>query len=273
MGERDGVAFVLLIVTASCLVGVVGLVEDVRGLRVSVRLALQLLLGVGVGLVLVPTAGSHWIIVPLSALGFAAYVNFANFMDGINGISSLHGLTAGLAFSAMGGILGYSWLMLAGLLVAVAFFVFLPWNIRPPGMFLGDVGSYLLGGSLSAIAIVAIAVGVHPVAAFSPLCIYLADTLATLVRRALKGESLHHAHRTHFYQRLSGAGLSHLAVAAVVSFLTALTGGIGLLLVGGALSPYASSALLIAVIAVYLFLPGLRQGSGQRTGRVNVSAK
>ncbi|MGZ4519063.1 MAG: hypothetical protein ACXVXW_01415, partial [Mycobacteriaceae bacterium] len=57
----------------------------------------------------------------------------------------------------------------------------------------------------------------------APLCLYITDTFVTLGQRALRREPLLSAHRDHVYQRLVRvAGLSHTAVAVLVSGLSAL---------------------------------------------------
>lgn len=248
-------ALLTAVLAAALTVGLVGLVEDVRGVGVATRAGLQLLVGAAFGLALSAITGSDWLWIPIVGLGFAAYVNFANFMDGINGISGLHGLVAGLAYALIGVGSGSSWLVLAGLLTAVAFMVFLPWNLTPPGLFLGDSGSYLLGGLLISTATAAFFTGISPIAALAPLSIYLADTLVTLARRFARGESVCKAHRAHTYQRLTQAGLPHVPVAGMVAFLTACASALGIL-AGARAIPMLSALVMIALLAAfYLCLP------------------
>ncbi|PIJ55395.1 UDP-phosphate alpha-N-acetyl-D-fucosaminephosphotransferase, partial [Leucobacter sp. OLES1] len=161
----------LVIVLASLAAGILGLGEDLHGVSVRARsiwLILIALAGPGVLLLLasrppLPGASFGWVngsaAVPLqlewwsaillllyAMLFVSGYINVANFVDGLNGISGLHGVIAGLAFAAAGWMTGLGWLVLAGLVLAAGFAGFLPWNLTKPGAFLGDVGSYLLGG-------------------------------------------------------------------------------------------------------------------------------
>jgi dTDP-4-dehydrorhamnose reductase len=179
-------------------------------------------------------------------------------MDGINAISSLHGLVVGLSFAGMGAIAGHHWLVIAGLLIAVSFGTFLPWNLVPPGVFLGDVGSYLLGGAIAATALAAAFAGLPLIVAVSPLTVYLADTLVTLVRRSARGEPILSAHRTHTYQRLTDTGLSHLAVALIVSFLTVLSAVVGVVTLATGLNAMLTLVALLVLAGGYLALPRLR---------------
>ncbi|MHA7207467.1 MraY family glycosyltransferase [Arthrobacter sp. MDT1-65] len=252
--DRSLIAIILCMVAAASLLG---WIEDFRGLSIRVRASAQLLVG-AVGTVALATTiddSSYWW-VPLGAVAVATYINAANFMDGINGISGMHGVVVGLFYSAAGVLSDQLWLTVAGLVVAAAFAGFLPWNLGRGFVFLGDVGSYLLGASIAAIAVTGLLAGVYLEYLLSPVLIYLADTFTTFLRRARRGEPLYTAHRQHVYQRLTDTGLSHVQVSLLVSVLSALTGAAGFVL-ATAPAPLAVSASVFAaaVVALYLYLP------------------
>jgi UDP-N-acetylmuramyl pentapeptide phosphotransferase/UDP-N-acetylglucosamine-1-phosphate transferase len=85
-------------------------------------------------------------------------------------------------------------------------------------LFLGDVGSLPIGLLLAWLLIVLAGAGHFAAALLFPLY-YLADATITLLRRAWKRERVWEAHRSHFYQRATGRGLSVLRVVTGV-FLT-----------------------------------------------------
>jgi UDP-N-acetylmuramyl pentapeptide phosphotransferase/UDP-N-acetylglucosamine-1-phosphate transferase len=82
---------------------------------------------------------------------------------------------------------------------------------------MGDAGSIPLGFLAAAMGWIGVARGVwpawFPVLVFSP---FVADATVTLVRRALRGEAVWRAHRSHYYQRLVLHGWSkeRLALSA-----------------------------------------------------------
>ncbi len=79
---------------------------------------------------------------------------------------------------------------------------------RPRVGFLGDVGSYLLGASIAALAVAGFLSGVYVEYVLSPILVYAADTGYTLLRRIKAGERWYASHREHVYQRLTDVGFT-----------------------------------------------------------------
>ncbi|WP_026550974.1 glycosyltransferase family 4 protein [Arthrobacter sp. Br18] len=264
--DRSLVLIVLLMVAAASLLG---WLEDFRGLPIRVRAGCQLVIGaLGTAALAYTIDQSYWW-VPFGALAVAAYINVANFMDGINGISGMHGVLVGTFYAIAGALSDQLWLTVAGLGVAAAFAGFLPWNLGRGFVFLGDVGSYLLGASVAAIAVTGLLAGVYIEYLLSPVLIYLADTFTTFLRRARRGERLYVSHRQHVYQRLTDTGLNHVQVALLVTAFSAVTGAAGFV-VATADAPVAVSGSLLAagVVALYLYSPRILRARADRRGAV-----
>lgn len=257
-GLGRGSALVAAAFGASILVACIGLVEDLWGLSIRTRMIGQVAVGIGLGVAAGAATDTRCWMVPIVALGFAGYVNAANFMDGVDSISGLHGVVAGSYFSVLGGVAGYPWLQVVGVVCAAAFAGFLPWNLIPQlRVFLGDVGSYLLGGLVASCAVLAVFAGLSMLLAVAPLLTYVADTTFTLTCRALRGEPLTEAHRSHVYQRLTVRGWSHLASGALVALITALCCVAALLAFWTVISTVLAVAWMATVLVAYLALPRL----------------
>lgn len=264
--DRSVSLIVLAMMVASA---ALGWLEDYRGASVGTRLGLQLLIGaLGTGALIVSLGIAVWWW-PVGVIATVAYINIANFMDGINGISGMHGTVVGLFYAWAGAANDMTWMMCAGLVVAGAFAGFLPWNLSRGTVFLGDVGSYVLGGSLVAIAIGAFLSGVYVEYLLPPLLIYLADTTVTLVKRVQRGEIWYKPHREHVYQRLTDVGLSHVQSSLVVTLATVLVSLISLwgLRADGAGSVLAGLATA-AVVVLYLCLPRILRPLTRRGRRI-----
>jgi UDP-N-acetylmuramyl pentapeptide phosphotransferase/UDP-N-acetylglucosamine-1-phosphate transferase len=208
------------VVTAALALGAVGLADDRLGLSALPRIVSQIIVGLALGWALGTSV--TWMVV--GALVMTVAVNVANFMDGINGITGmtvgLWGLTCGIA----GVNLADPALASLGAGVAGAALGFLPWNIPRAQLFLGDVGSYLLGaGCASGVLMVAVSHRVWLPVVIAPLSIHLVDAGWALLQRVRRGAPLTQGHRDHVYQRLVDAcGFSHVRVSAFVAGLAAL---------------------------------------------------
>jgi UDP-GlcNAc:undecaprenyl-phosphate/decaprenyl-phosphate GlcNAc-1-phosphate transferase len=223
----------------------VGLLDDLGSIPAVPRLAAQL----GLGLVAGTLIGHSVLWAFAGAIAFALSVNVVNFMDGIDGIT---GLTIGLwGLSAMVVATrdhAHNLFVIAALTAACAL-GFLPANLPQARLFMGDVGSYLLGALVGAGLLVGYHEGVALSQLLAPLSLYLVDVVTTLVGRAARGRPLMSAHRDHVYQRLVADGrLSHPVVATYVTALSAAI-TVSCLLVPG----WYAIAITTVLLSGYLF--------------------
>ncbi|MEO8313270.1 MAG: glycosyltransferase family 4 protein [Pseudomonadota bacterium] len=213
---------VVAIVPAGLAVAIAGFVDDRRGLSPGIRFAIHLGAAI-LYLVTVsgpPTLGIRWLdslpwlAFVVTLLGLVWLLNLFNFMDGIDGIagSELASVSFGLALVAcLSG--GAREPQLLGLLLGSAGIGFLAWNWPPARIFMGDVGSGFAGMVLGMLALQTMRD--CDVTAWVPLIllgVFTADATLTLLRRALRGERLYDAHRTHAYQWMSRRWGSHRRV-------------------------------------------------------------
>ncbi len=149
----------------------------------------------------------------LAVIGIVWLINLYNFMDGIDGIAGGQGVVAAL----MGGVLlwlaGNQGLALTAWLLAATCAGFLVWNWPPARIFMGDVGSGLIGFIFAVLALVSEQSGAVPLLIWVLLLlIFVGDSTLTLLNRMIKGEKWYTAHRSHGYQRLTQRGYSHRRV-------------------------------------------------------------
>ena len=134
------------------------------------------------------------------------FINLYNFLDGINGYAGSEAVFLAIAGFVLFG--GNHFLILA-----VSVLGFLYWNWNKAKIFMGDVGSTLLGYN---IAIFTIYYANQEATNFwiwiILFGIYWFDATLTLIRRKLNKEKLSQAHKKHAYQRLTQSGWSHYKV-------------------------------------------------------------
>jgi UDP-GlcNAc:undecaprenyl-phosphate/decaprenyl-phosphate GlcNAc-1-phosphate transferase len=252
--------------------GLLGLVDDLRGLTAISRLAFQAA-GAGVVATLLVTRLS-WpafavvIAALVATVWLAGFVNAFNFMDGVNGISGAHALVGGVAYACLAGWRDDGFGVAAGLALAAAAVAFLPWNAVRARVFLGDVGSYSIGAALAVLAVRLIMLGVPVEAVIGPVALYSADVAWTLQRRIRRGERWLEGHRTHVYQRWCDAGWSHQLVTLMTCALTVLlcllgaAGVVGGPVLGGIGARVTADLAGLGVLAAYLASPGLFARAG-----------
>jgi UDP-GlcNAc:undecaprenyl-phosphate/decaprenyl-phosphate GlcNAc-1-phosphate transferase len=247
------------VLVAGVALGLVGLIEDLRGIPAGPRFALQITGGALALVWLLYGLGGNaaWrVIFALGCLAaLSSYANAFNFMDGINGISAVQSLVAGLTWAWLGDVGDAPVLVWGGLALAGASLGFLPYNFPRAHVFLGDSGSYFIGGWQAALIVAGLRAGLPPEALGAPLAIYLADTGTTLIKRAAAGEVWHQPHREHAYQRLIRNGWSHVRTTLLVGSFVVACSALGIASRSSVVVRATCDALLAVVVVTYLAVP------------------
>ncbi len=134
------------------------------------------------------------------------FINLYNFLDGINGYAGSEAVFLSLA----------GFILFSGghfLVLAVSALGFLFWNYNKAKIFMGDVGSTLLGYNISIFTLYYANIESSNLWIWMILFgVFLFDATITLLRRKLNNENVSQAHKKHAYQRLNQSGWSHLKV-------------------------------------------------------------
>lgn len=255
----------------ACVVGAVGLADDLRGGTPAVVRLLVTAFVAGAAVATV-VAGEHdhavaFAVGGIATLWITGYTNAFNFMDGVNGIAGLTGIVTAVSLGLAGDDIGSSAVAAGALGLAGALAGFVVWNLAAR-VFLGDVGSYAVGAALATFAVALIADGAPPDRCLGAFLPYVADTGSTLVRRFARRERLFDAHRDHAYQQLVDRGRSHVQVAGTVAGLSALCAALtwAAVEVGGAGRLVLDATALGGAAAYALAVPML--GSHQAAARL-----
>jgi glycosyltransferase WbpL len=216
--------------TGGVAVAAIGFVDDRHSVRAGIRFAVHtgaalwavIWLGglpplrVGEQIVQLGWAGNL-----LALLGIAWTLNLFNFMDGIDGIAASEAVFVACAGAALGLMNGRANEVSAvGSVLGATCCGFLLWNWPPAKIFMGDVGSGYLGYVLAVLALAA--ARDNPVALWIWLLLggaFFVDATVTLIRRLMRGERVHEAHRSHAYQWLARRWGSHRRVTVAVMTL------------------------------------------------------
>jgi Fuc2NAc and GlcNAc transferase len=161
-----------------------------------------------------------FLILPLIFIFLIGTANFYNFMDGINGIAGLSGV---IGFGLLGLATLYrpppdafrNALSLLSICVSLACLGYLPFNMPRARVFMGDVGSILLGFVFAGLVVTLSRNYLEMVCFAALLFPFYADELTTMVVRIQDRENLTRSHRRHLYQLLVNEfGIAHGKISA-----------------------------------------------------------
>lgn len=230
-GGREGL---LILVGAATGLSLVSLADDRWGLPVTARLVAQIIVAAAVvwhvghieavALVGDIAVGLGGLGALLTILWILAVTNLYNFMDGIDGLAASQALTAGSALAAVTLCLGLRDIALAMAMLVAGVSGFTVLNWPPARVFMGDVGSTFLGFMFGGSAAVVAGSRTEPLPLFAWIAVlspFLFDGGVTLLRRAVRLEPLHKAHRSHLYQQLAYGTWGHRGTTLLYALLSA----------------------------------------------------
>jgi UDP-GlcNAc:undecaprenyl-phosphate GlcNAc-1-phosphate transferase len=216
---------------------VMGMLDDIYNINAWVKLLIQIgaaLVVVFSGVVIDKIAWFDQYIyfgdwaVPITVLWIVVITNAINLIDGLDGlacgvsaISSLSLLVVSM-LSAQNPMTSVIVAILAGSCLG-----FLPYNMNPAKMFMGDVGALFLGFVLSVVSIQGffkVNALVSFIVPFLVLGLPILDTLIAVFRRIAKGQHPFQADRKHFHHRLIDMGMNQKQSVMLLYAISALLG-------------------------------------------------
>ena len=205
----------------------VGWIDDRLGLRARTRFAIHCLASLftiacigypailPIGNVAIPWGFGGAI---FFFLAIAWIINSYNFMDGIDGLAAGEAVIVGIAGAALCSK-GNTQLCI---IIAGSAFGFLCWNWPPAKIFMGDVGSGVLGFIFAALWLSEATNNPNRFYVFPILlAVFIVDSTITLLWRMIRGEKWYAAHCCHVYQ-VYAAKAGHQKVTLTLCAITLL---------------------------------------------------
>ncbi len=165
--------------------------------------------------------------IPVTIIWIAAITNAVNFIDGLDGlavgVSAISSAT--LLVTAMLVSEGNVAIIMAALLGACLGFI--PYNMNPAKIFMGDSGSTFLGYVLAVVSIQGL-FKLYAIISFAVPFLILGlpifDICFAVLRRLARGENPMHADRGHVHHRLIDMGFNQKQAVAISYLMTAILG-------------------------------------------------
>lgn len=229
------------ILLGSVIIVVMGIIDDITPLRASLKFVVQILAalipiyyGVQITCITNPNLLSDnpywnfgWLSVPITVIWIVGLTNAVNLIDGLDGlaigVSSISALTM-LAIAILVAEPQVAVIMAA---LVGACIGFMPYNMNPAKIFMGDTGSTFLGYILACITIQGLfkfyAV-ISFVVPFLILGLPIFDTMFAIIRRISHGQNPMAPDRSHVHHRLIDMGLNQKQAVATLYVISAILG-------------------------------------------------
>jgi UDP-GlcNAc:undecaprenyl-phosphate/decaprenyl-phosphate GlcNAc-1-phosphate transferase len=260
------------LLATSALVLFVGIFDDARELRVSVRIGLHAF----AAWLMAALAGTQLhtlgdltgfgvielgvLAIPLTIFATVGVINAVNMVDGVDGLSG--GLVL-ITLACLGIVAldaGHIPMVEFVTLLACALLAFLVMNFRAPWkqsalIYLGDAGSTMLGFMLTWLVLEATQgqeAFLAPVYALWFLAIPLLDTVSLLIKRPLRGKSPFSAGHDHLHHRLLRAGFTLEQTVLGLYLASSAFGAIGLVAHFNNVSEALMFGMFLAIFAIYM---------------------
>ncbi len=268
------------ILLGSVVIVVLGVLDDILRLKAWIKFIVQILAslipvycGVVIDVISNPnflSRNPYWSLgiwgIPVTVLWIVGMTNAVNFIDGLDGLSV--GVSTIASFSMLVIALLVSEGNIAIIMAALcgACIGFMPYNMNPAKIFMGDTGATFLGFTLACVsiqglfkfyAIVSFAVP------FLVLGLPLFETVYTILRRLRKGRSPMSADRGHVHHRLIDMGFSQKQSVAILYTMSALLGLSAVILTS---SGEIKALLLVLGVVAAVAIGGKVLSSGESGG-------
>ena len=279
-GVRGGNGQMQSILLGSVIIVVLGVVDDIMALPAMLKFVVQIaaalipaLNGVVIQAFSNPNIFSdslYWVLGPLSVpftvLWIVAITNAVNLIDGLDGLAN--GVSAISATTMLVIALLASEAQVAIVMAALvgACVGFMPYNLNPAKMFMGDTGATFLGYILATMSIQGLFKFYAVISFAVPFLILglpIFDTTFAFIRRLAHGQSPMHADRGHIHHRLIDMGLNQKQAVATLYVISAMLGLSAVVLTTGgeqkAMLFFATLCIVGAVAARVVFPKEIRE--------------
>jgi UDP-GlcNAc:undecaprenyl-phosphate/decaprenyl-phosphate GlcNAc-1-phosphate transferase len=256
----------MVVAAGVVLLHVVGVWDDVRGLRPQAKLVAQT---AAAGVLLLGGVRAGWpssvfLATPLTVLWVVGITNALNLLDNMDGLAAGVGAITAIAVACCANALpggAGDGAALVALAAGGAALGFLPWNVHPARVFMGDGGSLPLGFALAAASLPGTHSGAGHVAAvlagpLLALAVPILDTTFVSILRKWHGRRISQGGRDHLSHRLVALGVPEKRAVATLWLLSAGFGAFAVastqLRTLGSLTLVALALAAAAVVGVVL---------------------
>ena len=254
------------ILFGALLIVVLGIVDDIKTLSASIKLPIQI---ISAAIPVIMGSRIHFVSVPFldmnanivfsdilsyvfSILWIVAVTNAVNLIDGLDG------LAAGVSTIASASILFISlindnpFVTLISTSLVGACLGFLPYNVNPAKIFMGDTGSTFLGYIMAVMSVQGMFKSYTVITFIMPVLILglpLFDTSFAIIRRIINHKPIMQPDRGHLHHRLIDMGFNQKQTVSILYTISALLGLSAIVMEG-----YDTATGIFLLVSVIIFV-------------------
>ena len=263
------------ILIGAVMIVILGVIDDIMSLPARLKLVVQLaaalcavLHGVAIEAINNPNIFSenpYWILgfwsYPISIIWIVAITNSVNLIDGLDGLADGVSTIAALTMLILAMVLEeWEISIICGALVG-ACVGFIPYNLNPAKIFMGDTGSTFLGFVLATLSIQGLFKYYAVISFLVPFIILglpILDTTVAFTRRILRGQSPMVADRSHIHHKLIDMGLNQKQAVSTLYIISGVLGLSAVMLTtttGGKAALFILALVICGLVAVRAIWP------------------
>jgi UDP-GlcNAc:undecaprenyl-phosphate GlcNAc-1-phosphate transferase len=168
-----------------------------------------------------------WLSIPVTVIWIVAITNSVNLIDGLDGLANGVSAISATTMLVIALLVSESQVAIVMAALVGACVGFMPYNMNPAKMFMGDTGATFLGYILATISIQGLFKFYAIISFAVPFLILglpIFDTAFAFIRRIAHGQSPMQADRGHVHHRLIDMGLSQKQAVATLYVISAILG-------------------------------------------------
>lgn len=251
----------------STLLVIMGMIDDVKPLRASLKLVVQIV----AALILIKFGfriefltnffeksgyiNFNHLSTPITVIWIIGITNTINLVDGLDGLATGIATIAACTLAYVAYTNGNVEVATLTLMLAGSSLGFLPYNFNPASIFMGDTGAYFLGFILAAISIEGTLKGTTALTVIIPvlaLGLPIFDTSFAIVRRAVTKKPLFEADKGHVHHRLLAIGYNQKGAVLILYCISLLMGVTAISVLNHAM---VQVSVLSVIIILMIFIP------------------
>ena len=258
--SMDSRQFAGFLVGALLIAGL-GVVDDMKNLPAKLKFCVQILAalivifsGTRIQVVLWPvTAYLQKFSIPITLVWIVGVTNAVNLIDGLDGLAVGVSSIAAITMLAVALLTGNMPIAITMAALAGACIGFMPYNLNPAKIFMGDTGSTFLGYMLATVSIMGLFKFYAVISFAVPFLILglpIFDTANAIIRRVAAGRSPMSPDRGHVHHKLIDMGFNQKQAVAILYAISATLGLTAVVLTSS--GEVKAIVLLLAVLAAIL---------------------